>query len=237
MIMKPPAIESAKRFINEHFPQCNVALLAGSASRGEETESSDLDIVVCDGNVSRCYRESLVRYGWRIECFIHNENSYLEQFEIDKKTGRATLATMVATGMILKDNGLAKTLKEQANQWISDGPPGLTEDFIQASRYFMYDLVDDFIDSKSREEELVTLNTISLQLADFILRLNKKWTGRGKGLVRELYKFDQPLADRFFDALQAYYKQGEKMPFVEFVNEIYEPLGGQLFDGFKQVRE
>jgi predicted nucleotidyltransferase len=233
VILGLSAIETAKRFVNEQFPNCNIALLAGSASRGEETETSDLDIVIIDHSLDS-YRESFISYGWKIETFIHNYETYLEQFETDKKKARPILANMLIESIVLKDNGKLSDIRTIAKEFIDNGPPPLTKEFIQASRYFIYDLLDDFADSKAEQEALITINNLSLQIADFILRLNGQWSGRGKGLTRALKKFDERLCDEFFDALNSYYKNGNKQPFIEFVNNIYKPLGGALFDGFKK---
>lgn len=230
--MRLQAMKAAKKFVDEKFPDCFTALLAGSAARGEDTSTSDLDIVIFDA-IRQCYRETFVLYGWKIESFVHNESSYIEQFDVDKQGGRPTLASMIANGFVLQDNGTAVGLKEQANRCIFDGPPPLSEDFIRASRYFIYDLVDDLKDSSRYDESLLTVNTISIQLADFILRLNGKWSGRGKGLARALTAFDVHLSERYFRALEMFYMTGEKQLIIDFVNDIYEPLGGQLFDGFR----
>lgn len=233
--MRLKAIDAAGKFVYDRFPHSFTALLAGSASRGEETDTSDLDVVIFDSTIRDCFRQSFVLYGWRIEAFIHDEKSYIEQMDIDRQTGRATLATMISTGMVIKDNGTARNLKKRANTVIQEGPPPLTSDFIQASRYFMYDLLDDFKDAASHEESLMSINTISTQLADFILRLNGQWSGRGKGLSRAFRQYDSKLCEGFFCALDMYYKQGNKEPLIDFVDQIYEPLGGQLFDGFRQI--
>ena len=45
---------------------------------------------------------------------------------------------------------------------------------------------------------------------------------------------DAELANDFFYPLDAFYRQREKQPLIEFVDRIYAPLGGQLFDGFSQ---
>jgi predicted nucleotidyltransferase len=77
--MRAPGIEVARSVVDDKFRECQVAFLSGSASRGEETETSDLDIVIFTKDES--YRESLVQQDWTIELFVHNETSYLEQFE------------------------------------------------------------------------------------------------------------------------------------------------------------
>jgi hypothetical protein len=230
-MMKITAIEAAIQFVNDEFPECEIAILAGSTSRGEETKTSDLDILIFDSNISD-YRESFVRYGWRIECFVNNNESCLKHFRSDREKGRPVLATMIIEGKVLRDEGLVEKIKEEALLYIKQGPTPLTSEFIRASRYFMYDLLDDFIDAKSEEEEIILINTISIQLADFILRLNGQWSGRGKTLTRALKNYNSELSDRFFSALNTYYRDRNKQPIVEFINDIYEPIGGQLFDGF-----
>jgi hypothetical protein len=229
--MKITALEAAVQFVNDEFPECEIAILAGSASRGEETRTSDLDILIFDSNISE-YRESFERYGWRIECFVNNNESCLKHFRSDREKGRPVLATMIIEGKVLRDKGLVEKIKEEALFYIKQGPTPLASEFIRASRYFMYDLLDDFIDAKSEEEEIILLNTISIQLADFILRLNGQWSGRGKTLTRALKNYNSELSDRFFSALNTYYRDKNKQPIVEFINDIYEPIGGQLFDGF-----
>lgn len=57
------AVEAAQRFIAKYFRHCDGALLAGSVVRGEDTATSDLDIVVCDTNQMTSYRESLHEFG------------------------------------------------------------------------------------------------------------------------------------------------------------------------------
>jgi len=227
-------IDAASKFVKEKFPNCDIAFLAGSASRGEETVTSDLDIVIFDSSIVSNYRESFVLYNWKIEAFIHNYCSYLKQFEIDKETGRPILANMLAEGKIIRDNGKSQKIKDNAITFIKSGPKPLTEDFIRASRYFIYDLLDDFQDSNNHPEAIMTLNTISTQLADFILRVNHQWSGRGKGLARSLNKFDERIYNELFDSLNCYYKDGDKQSFIKFVNNFYEPFGGPLFDGFSQ---
>lgn len=227
------ALEAARAFVESVFPACNAALLAGSASRGEETATSDLDIVVFVGEgASADYRESFERFGWKIETFIHDKDSYLLQFEKDRKKGRPVLASMIQEGVVLADTGIAAGFKEDASQSIAQGPEPLTDEFIQASRYFMFDFLDDFKDGRDEDETIMTLNSMCVTLADFVLRLNGQWTGRGKTLTRALYDYDPALAKRLFQAMDAYYRNRQKGPLVQFVHEIYAPLGGPIFNGF-----
>jgi len=231
--MKLDAIVAAKRFIEDFHGECQFALLAGSVSKGLATASSDLDIIIFYEERTNT-RESYVRYDWKIESFVHNHSSYKKYFAKEKESGRPVLASMIKDGIILKDHPLIYSIKQDAIDYLKEGPESLTPEFIRLSRYFVYDLLDDFVDSKNDDEAMIVLNLLSTQVADFILRYNNQWTGRGKGLVRAFKEYDEALSTRYFYTLNEYFQNRNKQPFVDLVNEIYEPLGGQLFDGFKQ---
>jgi hypothetical protein len=230
--MRLVPLEASKLFIDHYFPNCNVALLAGSATRGNHTETSDLDIVIIDDTQTNDYRESFIDFGWRIEAFIYNSTSYKSKFAADRKKARPILACMLIEGVVIKDDGTVGSIKQEAQNSLNEGPEPLSDEFIKASRYFIFDLLDDFRDSDSYEEALMTLNTITLQLSEFILRVNGQWSGRGKTISRALYHYDTDLAQRFFNSLSAFYKLGKKEPFIYFVEQFYESFGGQIFAGF-----
>jgi len=84
---------------------------------------------------------------------------------------------------------------------------------------------------------MITKNLLSIQVAEFILRSNGKWIGRGKGLVKELRQYEELLCDRFIDRLQSYYQNDNKEPFIRFVDEMLEPHGGRLFEGFSMGKQ
>ncbi|MFC0187250.1 nucleotidyltransferase domain-containing protein [Fictibacillus aquaticus] len=230
--MKLNPILAAKRFIEEFHEDCQFALLAGSVSKGLATASSDLDIIVFYEDRPNT-RESYERYDWKIESFVHNHSSYIEYFAKEKQSGRPVLANMIRDGLVLKEHPVIDSIKQHARDYLNEGPKALTPEFIQSSRYFVFDLLDDFADSKNEDEAMITLNLLSIQVAEFILRYNHQWIGRGKGLVRTLKMYDEALSARYFSTLNEYYQNRNKQPFVDLVHEIYAPLGGPLFDGFK----
>ncbi len=178
------------------------------------------------------YRESFIFADWRVETFIHNEYSYFNEFENERIKGRPVLGNMISEGKLLKDSQHYKSVKEKAILHVSNGPLPLSKDFINASRYFIGDLLDDFNDAKNHEEALLSINKLSLEVPDFILRLNHHWSGRGKALTKALRLFNEETYHDFFHALNEFYKNDDKKPFVEFVNKVYEPVGGLLFEGF-----
>jgi len=225
-------IEAAHQFINKHFPNCQGALLAGSVVRGEATETSDLDIVIFDKNLSSSYRESLIDYGWDIEVFVHNLTSYKQFFEMDYQRGRPSMPRMVSEGIILKDEGIIDSIKIEAMDILNKGPEEWSEETINTKRYFITDALGDFIGCSNRAEELFIANTLAELLSEFVLRTNRQWIGSSKWVIRSLRHYDVEFANHFVEAFDAFYKSGNKNQVIQLVDYVLQPFGGQLFIGF-----
>lgn len=225
-------VEAAKRFIAEKFPDCQAALLAGSVVRGEETATSDLDIVVFDQKIETAYRESFIEYGWPIEVFVHNFMSYKMFFKEDCESARPSLPRMVSEGIVIIDLGIVITIKEEANELLKKGPKVWSIKTIEMKRYMITDALDDLIGSTNREEELFIANTLADAIHEFVLRTNVQWIGASKWIVRALNQFDENFARKFVQAFNAFYKTGNKAAIIDLADEVLKPYGGRLFEGY-----
>lgn len=227
------AIEAAQKIIKPQFLNCDVALLGGSVARGEETKTSDLDIVIIDSNLSKCYRESFMSNGWPVEVFVHNFTTYKEYFKSDCKRGKPTLPQLVSEGIILKGElETVTSLKQEAQQLIDQGPEKWSEGLIRQKRYFLTDALDDFIGATKREEELFIANLLADLVHEFVLRVNGQWVGNSKWFIRVLRKYDSSFAEQFVEAFDHFYRTGEKKKLIAFVEKTLENYGGRLFEGF-----
>lgn len=236
-VNKLAPIEAATRFISEHYPNCQGALLAGSVVRGEATETSDLDIVIIDKNISSSYRESLIYFGWNIEVFVHNLTSYKLFFKMDYERARPSLPRMVSEGIVLKDVGIIETIKIEATKLLNNGPEEWSVETIRSKRYFITDALDDFIGCSNRAEEIFIANTLADLLSEFVLRTNRQWIGASKWVIRSLRHYDEVFANHFVEAFDIFYRTGNKNLVIQIADEILQPFGGRLFDGFKLGKE
>lgn len=198
-------IQAAKQFIGKHFPDCDGALLAGSVVRGEETETSDLDIVIFDEKLQASFRESLIDFGWHIEVFVHNLISYKEFFKSDYERARPSMPRMVSDGMVLKDNGIIESIKIEAKELLAKGPEKWSSETIETKRYLNTDALDDFIGCNDRAEGIFIAGTLAELVSEFVLRTNNRWIGASKWIVRSLRNYDMEFADRFVDAFDDFY--------------------------------
>jgi predicted nucleotidyltransferase len=232
MTQRYAPLEAARKFTEEYFPKCDAAILAGSSSRGEGTSTSDLDIVILDGKLPKAYRESLNAFGWPIEVFVHNHDSWRDFFKSDLKRARPSLPRMVAEGIILRDHEILRLVKKEADDLLRNGPEGWTSKEIDLKRYFITDTLDDFIGSNDRAEQLFIANTLAGLLHEFVLRTNGRWIGSSKWIVRELKNFDPVFTDHFIKAFDTFYRTGKKEMVIKLAEEILELNGGRLFEGF-----
>lgn len=225
-------VKAAKQFIDKHFSNCQGALLAGSVVRGNATETSDLDIVIFDKRLPSSYRESMFEYGWAIEVFVHNLTSYRYFIDMDCKAAKPSMARMISEGIILRDEGILETIKNEAKDILENGPEIWSEETVRTKQYFITDALDDFLGSKNRAEEIFIANTLADLVHEFVLRTNRQWIGSSKWIIRALNRYDEKFTGEFVEAFDVFYKTGEKNKVVQLVDKVLDPYGGRLFEGF-----
>ncbi|MBZ5202226.1 nucleotidyltransferase domain-containing protein [Planomicrobium chinense] len=235
--MNDDALKTAKELVAKRFPDCETALLAGSVVRGDATSTSDLDLIVIDNNIMSSYRESFMEKGWPVELFVHNSTSYQGYFKSDCERGRPSLPNMVAESIVLTGHHEAKYIKEEARQLLAKGPAQWTSKEAAVKRYFLTDVLDDFIGSGNRTEELFIGNALAEQLGEFVLRMNRQWTGTSKWLARSLKRYDEDFAEQFSAAFEHYYSTREKEAVIHLAEGVLHAYGGRLFDGFTLGKE
>lgn len=225
-------IEAAHQFIKKYFPNCQGALLAGSVVRGEETETSDLDMVIFDKSIRSSYRESFIEFDWPIEIFVHNLTSYKPFFDNDCERARPSLPRMVSEGVVLKDDEIIDSIKKEAKEILVKGPKEWSAETINVKRYFITDALDDFKGCTNRAEELFIANKLAELVSEFVLRTNRKWIGTSKWMVRSLKQYDEQFANQFVEAFDRFYQTGEKNQVIQLVEGVLKPFDGRLFHGF-----
>ncbi len=230
--MKQDAVTVAVNYINDSFPTAYCAILGGSVVRGEGTDNSDLDIFVCGDFNEAPYRKSVIYQEWPIEVFVHDKVSYLEFYSIDALEGRATLPRIISEGRVIKDNGMAAQIKDEANQVLLKGPFPWTEKELTIKRYFLTDLLDDFEGCKKREEGIYIAGKLAEVCHEFLLRTNNCWTGHSKWIPRAMKKFNSEEAAALTRALDAYYLKNDKQPLIHYTDRVLAEHGGRLFNGF-----
>ncbi|RWZ52377.1 nucleotidyltransferase domain-containing protein [Halobacillus fulvus] len=221
----------AREFIKQFHPDCKTALLAGSTVRGDQTSTSDLDLVIIGGET---IRRSCLWKGVPVESFVYDEDSLDYHFFVEQQHGVPLLIRMCADGVILEGAEFGKELIAEGKKRLEEGPVPLTAEKSREMRYIITDLLEDLEGSASKEEDLFTVAALTDQLHRFVLRMNKKWVGEGKWMYRSLKAFSPDFARKMSGTLTHYYQSGEKGELVAFTDQILASYGGRLFHDFSQ---
>lgn len=226
------ALNTAHRLIEERYPDCLTAILGGSIIRGEGNQHSDLDIFVIDAKIQGAYRESLMYQGFPVEVFIHTLQSYKEFFKSDCERAIPSLPQIVTEGKPIVEHEITKGIVQEAKNALKMGPPSWSEEKRRIEQYGLTDLLDDFEGSTRPDEDLFIAGRLAEKTHEFYLRVNNQWIGSSKWVLRALKRYDPEFAERFVDAFKFFYKTGDKSAIINLVDEVLNPFGGRLFDGY-----
>ncbi len=229
--MNKEILNISREFIETHFPDSRAALLAGSYVRGDNTPSSDLDIVILDEDT---YRKSYIFLDKPIEAFVYNDDSLEFELFLEKQHGIPLMSRMCAEGEVLKGEEDARTLKIQGEENLKEGPIPLSSSKLDEFRYIISDLLYDLEGSRVEMEDIYSVGELTKKLPEFILRANQEWIGEGKWMFRCLKHFDPNVAKDFTNCIQEYHKSKNKDELIGFVDHQLAPFGGRLFKGYQE---
>lgn len=226
--------ELVKEIYETRYPQSQLIFFAGSIVRGEGTSASDLDLVVVFDQLPNAYRESFIYKDWPVEAFVHDPQT-LEYFfkQFDRPSGFPSLASMVSEGIELPAASVfSKGLKQLAQSVIAAGPPHWGDPEIRSARYAITDLIEDMKDPRSVRELHASATALYPSLANYYFRSQNLWSAKSKTIPRRLEMIDPAFAERFLDSFEQVFTQNCTQQLFLLVEEILEPQGGFLFEGY-----
>ncbi|HEX8147015.1 MAG TPA: nucleotidyltransferase domain-containing protein [Pyrinomonadaceae bacterium] len=224
-----------RRIWRERYEGARVVFLGGSVMRGEATPASDLDLVVVYERLPNAYREAFVYGGWPVETFVHDAGTLAEFFELDRLRGVPSLMSMVWEGAEVPEaSEFSAGWKRRARELLEAGPPPWDEEELTLRRYRLTDWVDDMRFPRSGEELVATGAWLYQDAAEFYFRTRGQWSAHSKTIPRRLRQADADFAERFLRAFDMLFAEKRPGAAVALVEELLEPFGGLLFEGFRK---
>ena len=156
--MKNDPLETIKKLINERYREAKAVFWAGSVSRNQGTEASDLDLVIIFESLPNAYRKAFIYDSWPIDAFIHDHDT-LRYFcrKLEAEDGRPALINMILSGTsVLEKNDFGEKAKLIADGALSKGPDKWSEAQINRERFLITDIVDDIKLPKNRYEQIAS---------------------------------------------------------------------------------
>lgn len=232
--MRISAAEAARKFVDQYYPRCILAVLGGSGSRNDLNPYSDLDLVIIDDTDEEPYRKTTRAYGWIMECFIITRATYRYFFDEGINSANPSLQRMMTEGIQLRCQETGLELLEEARTDLEYGPMPWSSSEVDLARYRITETIEDLKGSNERCELWFTANKLVQLICEFHLRVNRQWIGEGKHLYRLLKSYDPRIAQELESALSLFYDKNNSEAFIALCLNTIAPYGGPLLDGFEQ---
>lgn len=232
--MRMEPVVAAEQMILRDYPNCLLAVLGGSAGRGEHNEHSDLDIVVIDESVEDLRRKTLSAYGWVVELFFLTRLEYRDQFDAGVMAWNPTLQRIVGEGKVIRSSPIGEKIRQEAQCDLAYGPLPLTSFDIDVARYTITEYMMDLKGTVEGVESWFVAQKLTTLLCEFILKVNTQWMGEGKTLYRLLSAFDAKIADNLEKALEQLYRHQNRDALINLAAQLIEPFGGPYLIGYEE---
>lgn len=229
-----PASVSPREILDARFPDALGGLVAGSTARGDDTPSSDLDLIVLLPGRPAPMRRTEHLQGRLVEFFVHSEESFVSFIDRERQLRRSPLLHMCAHGLIISDHDqrLARLQDLARDRW-SAGPAPLTDDELDDRRYRLTALLDDLADEANPVDRAALAAAVFTDVADLALVSRGRWSGTGRWLTRRLRETDAELSDNLAAGLRAAV-HGDATILLRCGRAELDRLGGPLDRGYER---
>ncbi len=223
-----------REILDARFPDALGGLVAGSTARGDDTPSSDLDLIVLLAGRPAPMRRTERVQGRLVEFFVHTEDSFVAFVDRERLLRRSPLLHMCAQGLVIRDDdGRLARLQDLARDRCSTGPAGLTGDELDDRRYRLTALLDDLADETDPVDRAALAAAVFTDVADLALVSRGHWTGTGRWLTRRLREIDPGLGERLAAGLQAAV-HGDVSALRSCGDAELDRIGGSLDSGYER---
>ena len=231
---RPEPYAAAQLLWSERYPSASLLFCGGSVVRGEGFSSSDLDVVVIFDHVANAWRESFHFEGWPVEVFAHDAETLAYFAAQDCRNGRPSLAHMISEGLVIPaETPSSRAIQAWARSVVARRPDAPASVSLAEDRYCLTDLLDDFRDDRSPAELRAVACSLYPLMCNFVLKTRGHWLGSGKTLPRLVERAAPEVSHLIETAFEMFFTTGDRTGVLRAAQEILDPFGGELFDGFR----
>jgi predicted nucleotidyltransferase len=213
------------------YTSCDSIFFCGSASRGEQTAFSDVDIIVLFDRLSRARRETFRQGGWLVDAQIHDVETLNHLVVTDARLGSSIVAKMIVDGIVVpKMTTRSELIVQVASKLIAAGPP--PQDF-SGVRYMVANIITDLKQTQDRHEILALGVDLYKMLATFYFRSKQEWAVSKKMIPKVLKVLDPDMEQRLHKVFITLFADSDYAPVVQLAEDLLASVGGPIYENFQ----
>lgn len=228
--MTPEIKELVLKVFSEKYSDAAFCFVYGSAARGTERPSSDIDLIVVYSTMVTPYREKFVRGGFLMDVFVYDEESlngalHMARAACNLVTVNAVMSAIALPAATPASEQLMEVARriKRAGYLISNKP---------FRRQFVTNLLDDLADCVVAAERNALCVELYRSCCEIMLICGGAGTCKGKYVARRLTEIDPGMQAKLDQALsESLY--GHIAPLVELAHQVLALIGGPLREGFR----
>ncbi len=218
----PDAFEVVHLLAKTRYAAADTLLFGGSAAKGTQSLTSDIDLVVLFSSIPASQRESFRVGAWLVDAQLHDPETLNYVFTSDARLGSAVLAKFVAEAVLIPaQTSLARDVVAAARTLVSAGPAKCD---LSGSRYMIYNMVNDLVSASDQHELMATAGELYKVLALHLLRQNRRWLVSRKMIPRALKDIDDALESDFHNAFHRCFAQHDPEPVISLAQRLIPDL-------------
>ena len=235
MKAKTNPLGTIRKLIAERYSDVRAIFWSGSASKGQATEGSDLDLLLIFDYVPNACKENFYYDGWPIDVSIHDLDTLRYRMYVGEPArGMQFISSSILDALeILPANPIGEEAKRMAEDAFNRGPEKPSRYDIDIDIERITDYMHDIKFSNNRPEQILVLLYLLESLINFYFRAQGKWSYCCKALMQK-FQADTPfLANEVHEACEYFFRTGGTSGIEDVVNKIVSPYG-RKFRSFRR---
>ena len=221
--------EDLTLYIDKYHPDKYAYLVSGSYIDGTNNKYSDVDIVVFKKDINTVFNETSPYEDLKVQTIIVPIHSVQDILWADYTSCKGSFVDMVSKGIILHDESdFLKDLISHSKKLKEIGGRPLSDYESHQLRIEISSLLFDVMGSGNMNELIIPMNSIIDMVSELKIKSTGNWCGDGKCRMRHLKALDGVFYSNFIKAIDSFYNEKDKTPFVSIIKEEIERHGGMI---------
>jgi hypothetical protein len=169
-----------------------------------------------------------------VEVSAHDAETLAYFVAEDCRNGRPSLAHLISEAFVIPgETDSSRAIQTWARKVVAARPDTPSPAALAEDRYWITDLLDDLRDDRPPAELRAIACKLYPLVCNLVLKTRGHWVGSGKTLPRLVEAADPEVSRRIETAFDEFFRTGDRTGVLRATQQILEPFGGELFDGFR----